>query len=383
MAATPEPAPDAWSAGRDERKGTTALPLGPLDEYLVHQIPETVDRVFTDSPNFYDRYYFNLHSSSDELFLVTGLGQYPNRGVTDAFVSVSLGDTQHTVRASRPLGSDRADTGVGPLRVEVLEGLRSLRVTCEPNQWGVAFELVFAGAVRALEEPKTITRAGDRIVQETFRFAQVGTWEGTLEVWQGARDHSWGIRQVGEPPPADPAAAARRAGFFHQWMPIQFDDHMVKITIDEDFAGRRVQEEAVRVWNDPTRADDHLGRPEITIDYVPGTREVARSEVSFSGSGASDLRIAVTPLRTVYLKGGSGYSYDGYWGHGVDHGRLVVEGLTHDVASPEGRARLCWLNETLSRYEASDGRVGYGMHENLCVGVYEPAGFDTPSSVAP
>jgi hypothetical protein len=372
------------------------MPLGPLDEYLVHQIPDPVDHVATDNPNFYDRYYFNLHSSSDELFLVTGLGQYPNLGVTDAFASISVGDTQHTVRASRPLGSDRLDTSVGPLRVEVLEGLHSLRAVCEPNEWGVAFDLTFVGSARALEEPKSYSREGDRITQETFRFAQVGTWEGILEVagksyevtpdtWGGARDHSWGIRRIGKPPPPDPnvAPSSRPVGFFHQWMPIQFDDHMVKITIDENYAGERVQEEAVRVWRDLSRPDDHLGRPEITIAYVPGTREITRSVVSFSGPEASDMRIAVTPLRTVYLKGGSGYTYDGYWGHGIDHGKLMVEGVTHDVGSPEGRAELCWLNETLSRYETSDGLVGYGMHENMVVGVYQPAGFDTPVSMAP
>ena len=373
------------------------MPITPLDEFLVHQIPEPIDTVFTDSPHFYDRYYFNLHSSSDELFLVTGLGQYPNLGVTDAFASIAHGDTQRTVRASRHLGSDRRDSSVGPIRVEVLEGLRSLRVICDPNEWGIAFDLRFDGSVRALEEPKTISRVGDRITQDTARFAQVGTWTGDLEVagksytvtpdtWKGARDHSWGIRPVGKPAPVDPATnrpAGAAGGFFHNWLPIQFADHMIKITIDEDDTGRRVQEEAVRVWGiDAGRADDHLGRPEIAVEFIPGTREVAGAEVWFSGDGASDLRIRVTPLRTVYLKGGSGYSYDGYWGHGIDHGGLVVEGVTHDIASPEGRAAVSWLNETLSRYDASDGTVGYGMYENLCAGIYRPAGFDDPTSVA-
>jgi hypothetical protein len=172
-------------------------------------------------------------------------------------------------------------------------------------------------------------------------------------------------------------------GFFHNWLPMQFDDHMVKVTIDEIHDGTRVQQEAVRVWGiDADRPDEHLGRPEIAIEYVPGTREVAAAEVWFSGAGASDLRVRVTPLRTVYLKAGSGYMYDGSWGHGVDQGGLVVEGLTHDVASPEGRAAASWLNETLSRYETDDGRVGYGMFENLCAGLYLPAGFDGPDAVA-
>ena len=101
------------------------MPLGPFDEFLAHQTTDTFDHVATSDRNFYDRYYFNMHSSSDELFVITGLGQYPNLGVTDAFITVSIGTEQHTVRASRELGSDRLDTRVGPLSVEVIEGLRS------------------------------------------------------------------------------------------------------------------------------------------------------------------------------------------------------------------------------------------------------------------
>ena len=65
------------------------MPLGPFDEYLAHQTSDTFDHVATSDRNFYDRYYFNMHSSSDELFVITGLGQYPNLGVTDAFITVS------------------------------------------------------------------------------------------------------------------------------------------------------------------------------------------------------------------------------------------------------------------------------------------------------
>ena len=89
---------------------------------------------------------------------ITGLGQYPNLGVTDAFITVSIGTEQHTVRASRELGSDRMDTSVGPLSVEVLEGLRTLRIRCDDNEWGISADLVFTGSVAALEEPRTFIR---------------------------------------------------------------------------------------------------------------------------------------------------------------------------------------------------------------------------------
>jgi hypothetical protein len=126
------------------------MPLSRLDEFLAHQTSETFDHVHTSDRNFYDRYYFNMHASSDELFVIIGLGQYPNLGVTDAFITVSIGTDQHTVRASRELGADRLDTNVGPLGVEVIEGLRTLRVSCDPNEWGIEADLVFTGTVEAL-----------------------------------------------------------------------------------------------------------------------------------------------------------------------------------------------------------------------------------------
>jgi hypothetical protein len=134
------------------------MPLSPMDEFLAHQTPETFDRVFTSDRNFYDRHYFNLHPCSEELFLIAGMGQYPNLGTTDAFVSIAHGDTHTVVRASRELGANRQETRVGPLGVEVIEGLRKLRIWCEPNEWGVAFDLVFDGAGPALEEPRTFQR---------------------------------------------------------------------------------------------------------------------------------------------------------------------------------------------------------------------------------
>ena len=106
----------------------------------------------------------------------------------------------------------------------------------------------------------------------------MGTWEGTITAagrtfdvtpdrWKGARDRSWGVRPVGEP--EHPGIKVRGAqdgyGFRHDWLPMQFDDHMLKVQIDQDAYGNRLVEESARVWNldqghDPEAAD--LGRPE-------------------------------------------------------------------------------------------------------------------------
>ena len=64
------------------------MPIGPMDDYLAHQTTDTFDHVYSGDRAFYDRYYFNCHSCSDEIFLITGMGQYPNLDVLDAFVAL-------------------------------------------------------------------------------------------------------------------------------------------------------------------------------------------------------------------------------------------------------------------------------------------------------
>ena len=59
------------------------------------------------------------------------------------------------MRASRPLGVNRLDTTVGPLRVEVIEGLKKVRFVCEETD-GFALDVTWEGAVPAYEEPRMI-----------------------------------------------------------------------------------------------------------------------------------------------------------------------------------------------------------------------------------
>ncbi|MFP6563664.1 MAG: hypothetical protein VCC68_04175 [Myxococcota bacterium] len=376
------------------------MPISPMDEYLAHQTSDTFDRVFTSDRNFYDRYYYNLHACSDEIFVVTGMGQYPNLGTTDAFVSVALGDQHFVVRASRELGSNRLDTRVGPFGFEVLEGLRKVRLTCDPNEWGIAFDLCFEGTVPAVEEPKTFQRfPHGRVHMDTSRFSQVGTWSGHLEVagqhfditperWRGVRDRSWGVRAVGEPEPPGiraKSAASGFGGFFHTWMPIQIEDgSLYKFFADEDQHGHRIVEESTFVASfERGGAVRPMGSPHFDFRFHPGTREIESATIEVDGPDGTPLRIEATPLRTLYLAAGSGYIPRPDWSHGMYHGEEKVEGKTYDVGSAEARAALGPLYETLSRFEFSSGEVGHGLLENLIVGSYHPFGLDEPGAMAP
>ena len=85
--------------------------LSSMDDYPIHQIAAPVRHVGSSDRNFYDRYYFNLHGSTDELFMVIGMGQYPNLATQDAFACVCSGGKQRVLRASKVLG-DRMRIGV-------------------------------------------------------------------------------------------------------------------------------------------------------------------------------------------------------------------------------------------------------------------------------
>ena len=375
------------------------MPLGPMDEFLAHQTCETFDRVFTSDRNFYDRYYFNMHASSDELFLIVGMGQYPNLGTADAFVSVSHGDTLYVVRASRELGSDRMNSRIGPFGVEIVEALRKVRVVCEPNEWGLAFDLCFDGSVPVVEEPRTFQRhPHGRVSMDTSRYSQVGCWSGSLEVagesytiepdrWRGVRDHSWGIRGVGEPEPPGirVKTAAWGFGFFHTWAPIQLQDGaLLKLFAEEDQHGNRLVEESVRIQSFGSGgAVEPMGSPRFDFRYQSGTRELEHAIIDLEDPEGKPLRIECTPLRTVYLAAGSGYIPQPDWTHGMYQGELKVEGKTWDIGTGEARAALGPLYETLCRFDLSTGETGYGLLENLCVGTYHPHGFDSAGAVAP
>ena len=258
--------------------------LSSWDDYPVHQIADTIRHVGTSDRNFYDRYYFNLHGSSGELFMVMGLGQYPNLAVQDAFACVSRGGRHRVVRASRVLG-DRMDTSVGPFRVEVVKPLESVRFVLEPNEHGIACDLVWNGAIPAFEEPRQYIRKHGRVLFDTMRFAQTGCWSGALEVggeriavtpdrWWGTRDRSWGVRPVGETEhPGIRQGEGQMTGMWN-YSPMQFPDHSILYILNETNAGERLIEEAVRIWADP-----QLGTAQCNDSEADKTSEHPRDQL--------------------------------------------------------------------------------------------------------
>ena len=346
--------------------------LSPLDDLPVHQVAQTMATVGTSDRNFYDRYYFSMHGSNDEFFLAAGIGQYPNLGVTDGFVAVAHGTTQTVVRSSRPLGLDRLDTAVGPLRVEVLEGLRRVRLVCDETD-GFALDVTWDAAIPAYEEPRMLLAAPHgRVLIDTMRFLQTGCWTGTMMLdgrsievtpdrFWGSRDRSWGVRPVGEPEPA--GAPATPGGFFWNYFVAQFPSYSVIYMAQEDEHGRRTTEEGVRLF--PDGRVEHLGRPEHALEFVPGTRRVSRATVTF----AKGLVLTGEVLRPLHLARGTGYGFDPDWRHGMWHPELTVQRRDFDTEDPSIVPMPGAIIDNVARFTTdADEEVGYGLLEVMSIG---------------
>ena len=360
--------------------------LSPLDDYPIHQVAEPIRQVGTSDRNFYDRYYFNCLPTDggpggEDLFLIMGMGQYPNLGVADAFAVVVHEGIHRVVRASRALGLDRMDTSVGPFSVSVLEGLEQLRFRLDDattsdtgDATSLSFDLTWRGAQRPIEEPRHVDRdAVGRIFLDACRLAQMGSWTGSLRIgdrewevtpdaWWGSRDRSWGIRPSGEPEPPGITATLPFAGFNWLYAPVRFEDQSVFVICQTRNDGSRVLEEAVRVWRNGTgEGVEHLGRPEYDLTWDDDKRFVVAAKVR-----AGKLEMDVEPWRPIHLGTGTGYGFDPEWKHGRFVGEQVVQERHWDLGDPAQVASMFGIVDAAARYTL-DGQPGHGLFEYLFI----------------
>lgn len=357
--------------------------LSPLDDYPFHQIAEPMRFVATSDRNFFDRYYFNMHPKSGETFCVFGFGQYPNLAVQDAFVLVRRGTSHRVLRGSRELG-DRGDISVGPIRIEIIEGLQKLRFRVAPNEHGIEMDVVWQGAIPAFLEPRQYIRRHGRVLFDTMRFAQTGRWDGYLAVdgeridinhWIGSRDRCWGVRPVGEAEPLGIHAKNYAPSILGMWnyFPMQFDDFSVLYICNEENGGHRALEEGVRVWNDPAREPDWLGSPQHEHEFFEGTQLIKRSTLHFADSGTV---IHCRPKFHSHIMVGTGYGIEADWKHGMYHGELAVQGLSLDTETD--KQRMWGLVEATADFEfVQQGTTarGHGMMESMFIGPFAKYGF--------
>ena len=362
----------------------------PLDEHPIHQGPQTMKYFVTSDRNVYDRCIMHALSPDGSHQLAAGLGVYPHVGVIDCYVATRRGRALTSLRTSGALSDDRMRQEVGPMRVEVVEGLKTVRFVCDAPADGVEIDLTWHGAFPAIDEPRHIRRSGDDVILDAFRFVQTANVTGTVAIdgeeidataegWTGARDRSWGIRPVG---PGAPGGKPVEPGMWWCWVPLRFDDFALMLVLEEDPDGYRTINEAVRVW--PDGRIEQLGWAEPRVEYRSGTRYPTRARIGLRERGGRELELDIEPLGPMPLSVGLGYGPDDDgWNHGRWMGESWTQRVDHDLDDPAVEARVAWSMIDHAARATLDGHVGYGIFEHFALGRHDPSGFPDLTTMAP
>jgi hypothetical protein len=369
--------------------------LGPLDEYPVHQLPQPVAWPGPSDRNFYDRSYFNAHDRTGGIFLISGIGYYPNLGVKDAFVLVRRGDIQTAVHLSDPIDQDRLHQHVGNYRVDVIDPLQKIRIQLAETE-GIEVDLTWNGLFPVVQEQPHIMRSGNRVTLNAQRFAQLGSWTGRIVIdgsettvdaarWIGSRDRSWGIRPVGEAEPAGRPADPPFEGMWWLYLPMAFDDFAIVLIVQEDPAGFRSLNDCTRIWRDGRV--EQLGWPRVKIHYRSGTRIPTGATIDATDASGAAVRFDVESKLPVPIHVGGGYGGDCDWLHGTWKGPGFTERLTYSMTDPTIVARSGFgVIDHVGRAVCIDGGrelEGWGLFEHGALGRHDPSGFQDWLTVAP
>jgi hypothetical protein len=372
--------------------------LTKADDLPIHQTAEPIAYSGTDR-NFYDRYWFGGYTPDASAVFEIAFGVYPHLNLADATIGILIDGIQHCLHASRHLNSERLDLSVGPIRIEVLEHLRTLRVVVEESN-GIAADLVFTGRAHPIEEPRFTWRQGPRSYLDYTRFTQNGRWSGWLRVdgkhielpagTLGTRDRSWGVRPIGARDRQPMVVAADEKAspqFFWVWTPVHFADGSAFFHIQAERDGTIVNSRAVlcpddtdpKQWTETEHARQHL-------EFGNPTRWPTAGRVLITPPGQPEVELSFEPLVRFPMHG-IGYGGNREWGHGLYHGELVVE--REDVATSKldpTDPTLLHVHTVSTVRRAVGGRpveTGIGILETIVLGPYQPYGFTDLSGPVP
>jgi hypothetical protein len=368
--------------------------LSPFDDYPIHQVALPIAQAGGGHPDFYDRFWFNGYT--EDFFFALAMGVYPNRGVIDAAFSVVHDGVQRSVFASGRAPLDRSVSEVGPIRVEIVEPMRSARLVVDAGDHGLEADLVFRTRTAAFEEPRQTRFNGVRLMMDLTRATQLGRWGGSLRsgdatidlsdrTVSGTKDRSWGVRPVGEPAPMAPIVTAPQ--LFFLWAPLNFDDECFHYIVFEDLEGVPWSEAGVilPVLGDgdpvtgPGPVGEHLVDLRHDVRWAPGLRRsdgatlTFRREARTDGAGPGPIEtIELEPISTFRMSG-VGYSHPRF-AHGRWHDELVVDGEAFDVDAIDTLDLRNIHVQQVMRARWGD-RQGLGVLEQLAIGPHRPSGF--------
>ena len=207
-----------------------------LDEHPLHQIAQSFAGVAGSDSQWNDGHYVCLCDVDGNVCLTSNVRLYQNNDVLDGFVCVRHEGRQHNIRLSRRLRPDMDHYGVGPLRIEIVEPMRTLRFVLDENEFDISCDVLCTSTVLPYEDPVEITRVDGRLLSERATYELVGVCDGWVEVAGKRyeltattssffRNHSWGNQagrggpRYGAPRPRRRVPGVRQWVLFHGEQP--------------------------------------------------------------------------------------------------------------------------------------------------------------------
>jgi hypothetical protein len=312
-----------------------------MDEYPYHQITETFAAVAGSDPQWNDGHYICAADEGGQVALTSNVRLYQNNDVLDGFVCIRHDGRQHNIRLSRRLRQDMATVGVGPLRLEILEPLESVRLVLEPNDYGIALDLSCRTVGVPYMGPIEITRIDGRLLSERATYELAGRASGWVEVDgtritldEGSasfvRNHSWGNQGGRGGPRHGAPAPARRAAGVRQWVLWNTPSHSGFYF--EDPSGRAAAGRGAVLLDDravPAVSVEHR------LEFYEGGRRVRRGAFTLLDAEGDRWPYEFEDLGWVYCQGGGYFGgFNDGLGQGVYRGEMHVEGEVWDVSHP-------------------------------------------------
>jgi hypothetical protein len=351
--------------------------LSEQDDFIGHQLPTTFDHVMSSDPSWMERLWYTGHPKpAGDMIFDIGLGWHPNRNVMDGFAGVTVDGKQYNFRASRRLRPNPLATTIGPLRIEILEGLRRHRLVLEANDSRLSFDLEFVATMNPHEEEEHFRRRNGRVTENMARVQQLGAYRGWIEVagtrravseetWLGQRDHSWGIRAEMRTDESNQPLTFYPP-FFYCWTTVQFANRGMHLFFKERAPGDLIYISGEEVLSIGSRSKEQVRLRDVSHEVVwakdPNgqTVESAAFEARFSDGSQRDLTIRTLPAR-YFLKAGLYGGLKG-WSHGDDKGRLYVEHDVWNLEDPGTRRLARTLCDHVIEVTVGD-EIGYGIIE--------------------
>lgn len=378
--------------------------LTPFDEYPFHQVTAPFGTVATSDQHWNDGHYICLCDNAGQVSLCSTVRFYQNNDVADGFVCLRHDGKQYNFRVSRRLRPD-FELSMGPLRMEVIEPLKSVRLVLDANDIvPITLDIVCTTTAVPWVGPVSVSRPQGVLISERLTYEITGVVSGHATV-NGRRfdftpadtaffrNHSWGFmggrggpRQYSAPIHTGPPRTGLRNWVLY-WMP----DHGGFFEFLEDADGNRMSGSYTMPDGRPYPAfavilgPDAMKRIESIehdLTFYEGSSRLMGGTLRLRDEDGRERQFTIEDMGWVYCQGGGYFGgFNDGLGQGIWRGEYYEEGEVWDVSQPERifkgdeevKLSTYWA-ESFVRLREGD-TVGLAHYESVVFGSYPRYGL--------